>query len=231
MADPTTALGFTLPTVGLDRDTWGGLLNANWSLADSLIAANTAAANGAAAEVQTLLLQIRAYIEPVGSLKLWPAATPPGGWFSCDGQELPRTVHAELFAVIGTAWGAGNGSTTFNLPNLAGLTPVHRGGWINFAQRVGEVTHTLTVAEMPQHTHGGYTEWAGDHSHTYQGPATGGVSGGFTNVPFPATETQTSTAGQHYHALQDGPAGGGGSHNNIQPSVGLNVVIKATQIF
>lgn len=57
---------------------------------------------------------------PVGSLIYWSAATPPSGWIFCNGAALSRTVYALLFAVIGVSWGAGDGVTTFNVPNLLG---------------------------------------------------------------------------------------------------------------
>lgn len=234
-SDPSTSLGFTLPTVGLDRDTWGGLLNANWSLADTLIGQAKAGSAQAQSDIAALLNNLRAYIEPIGSLKLWPSIAVPNGWVACDGNALSRTDYPELFALLSTFWGAGDGSSTFNIPNLRGLTPIHTGtaggGWINFGQVVGEVTHTLSWAEMPSHNHGGYTDWAGNHSHTYQGPASAGVFGGPSQVPFPATNTQTSTDGQHYHPLLIDNAGGSGSHNNIQPSIGLTVLIKAFHQF
>ena len=55
---------------------------------------------------------------PIGSIRLWPTATPPAGWILCDGQAIDRTTYADLFAVIGTDYGIGDGSTTFNLPTL-----------------------------------------------------------------------------------------------------------------
>ena len=58
----------------------------------------------------------------VGVIKQWTAAQPPKGWLICDGSAISRTEYATLFAIIGTTYGAGNGSTTFNIPNAQGVT-------------------------------------------------------------------------------------------------------------
>lgn len=57
---------------------------------------------------------------PIGAIIQYGAATVPSGWLSCDGSAVSRTTYSGLFAIIGTAYGAGNGSTTFNVPNLSG---------------------------------------------------------------------------------------------------------------
>ena len=57
-----------------------------------------------------------------GTIQSWGGTTAPDGWLMCDGSAISRSLYAELYAVIGTTYGAGNGSTTFNLPNLIGLT-------------------------------------------------------------------------------------------------------------
>src|SRR4051812_13409604 len=102
MADPSTPLGFVLPTVGGDRDSWGDLTNANWHLADTLIKTATDNAGSSTSGLADLIAAIKTYIEPIGSIKMWPHPTAPLGWISCDGNTLSRTDWAELFAVIGT---------------------------------------------------------------------------------------------------------------------------------
>src|SRR5690554_2431650 len=76
----------------------------------------------------------------------------PKGWALCNGQLLPINQNQALFALLGTTFG-GNAQTTFALPDLRGRLPMHVGAGHTLGQRGGEVTHTLTVAEMATHTH------------------------------------------------------------------------------
>lgn len=99
-------------------------------------------------------------IVPVGSIIDYAGTSVPNGYLECDGSAVSRTAYPLLFAAIGTAWGAGNGSTTFNLPNLNGRTVIGAGtadatGATNHTvgQRDGEETHALTTAQMPSHVH------------------------------------------------------------------------------
>jgi microcystin-dependent protein len=229
-ADPTTPnIGFTQPTVGLDRDVWGDLTNQNWSLADTRLGAHETALAALTNSVATLTTNIRNSIEPIGSMKIWPSTTPPYGWIACDGYALSRTDYAALFAQIGTTWGAGDGSTTFNLPNLQGVVPAHRGNWLGFGAVVGETAHTLSYNEMPVHNHIGVTDTVGDHTHSYTGPVnySGVDPPGATTVPFPwDPAAQTGAAGAHSHVLTTTNAGSGWSHNIVQPTAGLLIVIK-----
>lgn len=77
---------------------------------------------------------------------------PPKGWAFCDGQLLPINQNQPLFALLGTTFG-GNGQTTFALPDLRGRVPIHVGNGHVLGESAGEVSHTLTINELPQHTH------------------------------------------------------------------------------
>lgn len=76
----------------------------------------------------------------------------PKGWTMANGQTMSIQQNAALFALVGTLYG-GNGQTTFQLPNLQGSVPVHRGTGFSLGQKGGETAHTLTMQEMPSHIH------------------------------------------------------------------------------
>src|SRR3978361_164204 len=76
----------------------------------------------------------------------------PKGWALCNGQLLPINQNQPLFSLLGTTYG-GNGQTTFGLPDLRGLTPIHMGQGFTQGQRGGEQSHTLSISEMPTHVH------------------------------------------------------------------------------
>lgn len=157
----------------------------------------------------------------------------PAGWLVCAGQAVSRATYAALFLAIGTTHGAGDGSTTFNLPDSRGRatfgkddmngTPANRitnaVSGIN-GDTLGAVgggqSHTLITAEMPTHTH---TQNA--HSHSYT--AGGGVSGtgGIGNAPGPQTTPSVNSA-----TATNQNNGSGGAHRNMPPALIANKLIK-----
>lgn len=139
---------------------------------------------------------------PAGATIPYAGASTPTGWLLCTGGAFSRTTYARLFNAIGTVHGTGDGVSTFNVPNLAGFTVVAKsaaGMFATLGSTTGATTHTLTIAEMPAHTH---TVTA------LSGAAGSGASGGDTG------DKNTSSVG------------GGGAHNNVQPSYVLNYIIK-----
>lgn len=88
----------------------------------------------------------------LAEIRLLPYQFVPQGWLPCDGRQLAITDYPTLYQVIGTVYG-GDGSTTFALPDLRGRSAVHPGAGIAHASSGGSATHTLTTAELPQHTH------------------------------------------------------------------------------
>lgn len=143
-----------------------------------------------------------------GIISMYAGVNSPTGYLFCNGQAVSRTTYSRLFSVIGTIYGAGNGTGTFNLPNLQGRVPVGLKASEPIFNTLGNIggtgAHTLSVDEIPPHTH------------TYLGVQSQSAASGSDNVaensPRP-TETSGST-------------GGGQAHNNLQPYIVLNYIIS-----
>jgi len=88
----------------------------------------------------------------LSEIRLFSINYPPKGWALCNGQTLPINQNQALFSLLGTTYG-GNGQTTFQLPDLRGRVPIHFGSGFSLGQTGGQEAHTVTAAEMPQHTH------------------------------------------------------------------------------
>ena len=104
----------------------------------------------------------------IGEIDLWPSATIPNGYLLCDGRAVSRTTYADLFNIIGTTYGAGDGSTTFNLPNISGKTVVGSNGTYKLGNSGGSKTSKITT--LPSHNHSipslsGTAAKAGAHTH------------------------------------------------------------------
>lgn len=153
----------------------------------------------------------------------------PAGWLLCRGQAISRTTYATLFAAIGTTWGAGDGSTTFNLPDIQGRVTVGQSVSGTFAalnNKGGVETVTLTEAQMPSHTH---TDSGHDHAQQFPNNSGGGTHyfGGL-NATIQTYQNGVQYAGldtQHASANIQ-PTGGGQAHLNLQPFIVVNYIIK-----
>lgn len=192
---------------------------------------------------------------PAGAIVAWPTSSAPSGWLLCDGAAVDRTTYAALFAVIGATYGAGDGSTTFNLPDLRGRVIVGLDAGQSEFDALGEAggakAHTLTESEMPAHTHvqdsHNHTQDAHNHiqdAHRHQtlterssttGSATtliartsdtsSTVNTG-VNTEYATPTNQPATATNQAATATNQDAGGGDPHNNLQPYLVLNWVIK-----
>lgn len=96
---------------------------------------------------------------PIGSALMWFTGVAPTGYLFCEGQAVSRATYADLFALIGTTYGAGDGSTTFNLPDLRDRFPIGASGTKALATTGG--SETITTAQLPAHSHGIETKSAG----------------------------------------------------------------------
>ena len=155
---------------------------------------------------------------PTGSMLLWTTDTAPSGWLLCYGQAISRTTYVTLFGVIGTTYGIGDGSTTFNLPDMRGRVPLGQddmGG--TSADRVtdsdadalggadGAETHTLVEGETPAHTHDG------------------ALGSTLLHTPYTHFAGAKNSIGV---SIATSSFGGDGAHNNLQPFLTLNYMIK-----
>lgn len=151
---------------------------------------------------------------PIGGIIAFASDTIPSGWLLCDGRAVSRTEYAELFKVIGTKHGSGNGSTTFNLPNPKGRTLVGKDStdtdFNELGKTGGEKTHTLTVDEMPSHKHELIVNKQQGGANAALQPTWG--------TAFSSTDSGSILA-----------TGGDQPHNNLQPYIVQNYIIKAKQ--
>jgi microcystin-dependent protein len=174
---------------------------------------------------------------PVGSIVMWPTATPPANWSWCLGQSLPTASYPTLFNLIGYSYG-GSGAN-FNLPNLGGRMPYCYTGSPNIGAVGGEATHTLSVSEMPAHDHGysqtphGHGVSDPGHTHTLNGSVTGAAGAGAaagsgaTLVGGSTNSATTNIAIQPVNAnINFTGQGGNAAHNNMPPYFVIGFIIR-----
>jgi microcystin-dependent protein len=175
---------------------------------------------------------------PTGAILPFGGSSAPTGFLLCNGAAVSRSTYSALYAAIGTAFGAGDGSTTFNLPDLRGRFPCGAESSTDhdLGETGGEAAHTLTESEIPSHDHSvnppsTSTGTTGAHGHTYRKSTGTGTSHALEVNKSYNTGSYAISGGAHEHsinipAFNSGNAGGGGAHENRPPFVGVNFIIK-----
>ena len=190
-------------------------------------------------------------IIPAGVIQMWPTNSAPSGFLLCAGSAISRTTYAALFAVIGTTFGVGDGSTTFNLPNYTDRMPIGSGAIAtSIGSTGGSASTTLTGSNLPTHNHSfsgsgsantstAYTGvYDAGHVHGIQGTiqtlGTAGSVGTWVNIASSNTYGAAANIQDpgHYHSLSvsvsgtTGNAGSGAAATTISPYLGINFIIK-----
>ncbi len=155
----------------------------------------------------------------LSEIRLMSFVFPPKGWALCNGQLLPINQNQGLFSLLGTTFG-GDGRVNFALPDFRGRTPIHVGSSHTLGERGGEQAHTLSISELPTHTHG---------LNAVAGPATDAAPTGKM-----LSEAQRYGTPSELVAMAPGHianTGGSQAHLNMQPFLTLSFCIALQGIF
>jgi microcystin-dependent protein len=163
----------------------------------------------------------------IGEIRMFAGNFAPNGWMFCEGQTMPISENDALFTLIGTTYG-GDGQETFNLPNLASRVPIHAGtGPDGTTYQLGEMAgteqETLTVQQIPNHTHVMTVSTAAGGTNT---PA-GGVLAASPSVQIYIVDSPDSSL----NPAAVTPVGGSQPHENTQPFLCINFIISLFGVF
>jgi len=158
----------------------------------------------------------------VGEIRIFAGNFAPAGWMFCEGQLLPISENETLFQLIGTTYG-GDGQSTFALPDLRGRVPLHFGNGFTLAETGGVETVTLTVSQIPAHTHPFLASADQASTLNAQGNALGATASATPYITIPPT---SPLAPQSISSV-----GGSQPHDNFQPYLCVDFIISLFGIF
>ncbi len=157
----------------------------------------------------------------VGEIRMFAGNFAPAGWMFCEGQLLPISEFETLFNLIGTTYG-GDGQSTFALPDLRGRLPLHQGGGFTLAENGGVETVTLTVSQIPAHSHPMLASNDIPTQTSPQGNVTGQAAAKLYRLGNPTVSLNPASMGS---------TGGSQPHNNFQPYLCVDFIISMFGIF
>lgn len=158
----------------------------------------------------------------VGEIRMFAGNFAPAGWMFCEGQLLPISENETLFQLIGTTYG-GDGQSTFALPDLRGRIPIHQGNGFILAETGGAEEITLTVQQIPAHSHPMLA--SADQANTIN-PGNSVVGSTLTATPYFAIPPTNPLSSQAVSAT-----GGSQPHTNFQPYLCIDFIISLFGIF
>ncbi len=158
----------------------------------------------------------------VGEIRMFAGNFAPAGWMFCEGQLLPISEYETLFNLIGTTYG-GDGQSTFALPDLRGRIPMHSGNGFTLAETGGVETVTLTVSQIPAHSH--------PFVATTNNSTANSVSNNFLSQPPVILEYFQNAPSVALNPSSGGSTGGNQPHNNFQPYLCVDFIISLFGIF
>jgi microcystin-dependent protein len=158
----------------------------------------------------------------VGEIRMFAGNFAPAGWMFCAGQLLPISENETLFQLIGTTYG-GDGSTTFGLPDLRGRIPLHFGNGFTLAETGGVEAVTLTVSQIPAHSH---ALLASADNASAPGAAGSVLAQTPSYTPYVSDSPSVPLS-----SVSVGTAGGSQPHDNFQPYLCVDFIISLFGIF
>ena len=188
----------------------------------------------AISQISGLSSALAAAEPPTGTVAMWITTTAPSGWLICDGSPVSRSTFSGLFDIIGTSFGVGDGSTTFNLPNLRGKAAVgldvSQTEFDSVGKTGGNKTVTLNVEQIPSHSHTGNTSNTGAHTHSGSTSNTGAHSHSGATAGAGAASINSESAGAHSHGYDRTTVGslGGRATGNLNSVSTLSITGSST---